>query len=175
MGFGAFPQRPASLVRVPPLGQIPAGPGSDPSAPSLGRSTFYSIRHLKSRDGTHVGHCRPCLSSQPAPRLSGLRVVPLPCRVGTCAVPRTPPRASAGRATHNAARIGMTCRAARTAACVGRTCRRQSWAQNAVGVLAKAAPSPHLVAPGEGSAHVHVAVVWLFCRLEKCRTKIIQN
>lgn len=63
------------------------------------------------------------------------------------------------------------CRAAR----VGRTCRRQSWAQNAVGVLAKAAPSPHLVAPGEGSAHVHVAVVWLFCRLEKCRTKIIQN
>lgn len=154
MGFGAFPQR--------PLGQIPAGPGSDPSAPSLGRSTFYSIRHLKSRDGTHVGHCRPCLSSQPAPRLSGLRVVPLPCRVGTCAVPRTPPRASAGRATHNAARVG-------------RTCRRQSWAQNAVGVLAKAAPSPHLVAPGEGSAHVHVAVVWLFCRLEKCRTKIIQN
>lgn len=67
------------------------------------------------------------------------------------------------------------CRAARTAARVGRTCRRQSWAQNAVGVLAKAAPSPHLVAPGEGSAHVHVAVVWLFCRLEKCRTKIIQN
>lgn len=162
MGFGAFPQRPASLVRVPPLGQIPAGPGSDPSAPSLGRSTFYSIRHLKSRDGTHVGRCRPRLSSQPAPRLSGLRVVPLPCRVGTCAVPRTPPRASAGRATHNAARIG-------------RTCRRQSWAQNAVRVLAKAAPSPHLVAPGEGSAHVHVAVVWLFCRLEKCRTKIIQN
>lgn len=162
MGFGAFPQRPASLVRVPPLGQIPAGPGSDPSAPSLGRSTFYSIRHLKSRDGTHVGRCRPCLSSQPAPHLSDLRVVPLLCRVGTCAVPRTPPRASAGRATHNAARIGMTC-------------RRQSWAQNAVGVLAKAAPSPHLVAPGEGSAHVHVAVVWLFCRLEKCRTKIIQN
>lgn len=162
MGFGAFPQRPASLVRVPPLGQIPAGPGSDPSAPSLGRSTFYSIRHLKSRDGTHVGRCRPCLSSQPAPHLSDLRVVPLLCRVGTCAVPRTPLRASAGRATHNAA-------------CVGRTCRRQSWAQNAVGVLAKAAPSPHLVAPGEGSAHVHVAVVWLFCRLEKCRTKIIQN
>lgn len=79
------------------------------------------------------------------------------------------------RAPHTAARIGRTCRAARTAACVGRTCRRQSWAQNAVGVLAKAAPSPHLVAPGEGSAHVHVAVVWLFCRLEKCRTKIIQN
>lgn len=67
------------------------------------------------------------------------------------------------------------CRAPHTAARVGRTCRRQSWAQNAVGVLAKAAPSPHLVAPGEGSAHVHVAVVWLFCRLEKCRTKIIQN
>lgn len=123
----------------------------------------------------HTRGSLPAVLEQPAPHLSDLRVVPLLCRVGTCAVPRTPPRASAGRATHNAARIGMTCRAARTAACVGRTCRQQSWAQNAVGVLAKAAPSPHLVAPGEGSAHVHVAVVWLFCRLEKCRTKIIQN
>lgn len=117
----------------------------------------------------HTRGSLPAVLEQPAG--------PAPQRLtgGAAAVPRTPPRASAGRATHNAARIGMTCRAARTAACVGRTCRRQSWAQNAVGVLAKAAPSPHLVAPGEGSAHVHVAVVWLFCRLEKCRTKIIQN
>lgn len=78
------------------------------------------------------------------------------------------------------------CHAPHTAARVGRTCHAQCRAHRQdvpAAVLGtercwgagKSSPFTALVAPGEGSAHVHVAVVWLFCRLEKCRTKIIQN